>query len=513
MPFISIHNRNKQLITMFPVSPTDSVSSQFARHSVRLVILILCCFAPADTSLAKSPTSNLSKIEFGRDPKWEGFRNRLLPDFRPTVRQDFGYSRTNYAGGQRRGEIGGLIHRAQPRAYFAKAIPTLTLHDRFSAAGKFAVTEAEGSSAAMVGWFHETSDGWRTPNSLMFRVDGNGGKYWIFYEYGTQTWATGGGGAFEGERYQTTPTKPFPADGTVHSWALMYDPGAAQGLGQMTFTIDSQNYALPLSPGHKADGAVFNRFGIMNQQTPGSRLKFYLDDLVLDGQTIPFDNEPKWLEDGNRMTYPQRFIRPHHDIGYSRTNNAGGMLGEIGGIMFRDEEPAYYGDRVGPFSLEHPLSAAGKIALCSAGSDSGIFLGWFNATKKRHKLDPEHVTRQTDYLGVMIEGPSRKGHYFRAAYSTSRGNGQAPTAEGDLQNERPRIQPDKSIHQWSLDYNPEGADGLGSIRVVLDDIVRVLNLRPGERTEGSVLDRFGFFDIQSGGHHVEVYVDDLIFSK
>ena len=68
----------------------------------------------------------------------------------------------------------------------------------------------------LFGWFHETSRGWRTLNSLAFRIDGNGGKYWVFFEYGTRNWLTGGGGTFDGPRYQTTRTKPFPADGTVH---------------------------------------------------------------------------------------------------------------------------------------------------------------------------------------------------------------------------------------------------------------------------------------------------------
>ncbi len=69
----------------------------------------------------------------------------------------------------------------------------------------------------MIGWFNENRRGWRTPNSLAFRIDGNGGKFWMFYEYGTRNWRTGGGGAFEGEQYQTTPTPPFPADGKPHA--------------------------------------------------------------------------------------------------------------------------------------------------------------------------------------------------------------------------------------------------------------------------------------------------------
>src|SRR5207248_2383683 len=109
-----------------------------------------------------------------------------------------------------------------------------------TASGKLAVLTAEGSSGVMFGWFHETSRGWRTPNSLGFRLDGNGGKYWLLYEYGTRGWHTGGGGAFEGKQYQRTPTPPFKPGGAVHTWSIDYDPQANGGLGLMTFRIDDR---------------------------------------------------------------------------------------------------------------------------------------------------------------------------------------------------------------------------------------------------------------------------------
>src|SRR5262245_63072551 len=111
----------------------------------------------------------------------------------------------------------------------------------------------------MFGWFHESSRGWRTPNSIGFRLDGNGGKYWVLFEYGTSAWRTGGGATFEG-RYQTTKTRPFLADGTPHDWSLTYDPSAHDGDGELTFTIDGKSHSAALEKGHKADGAKFNRF-------------------------------------------------------------------------------------------------------------------------------------------------------------------------------------------------------------------------------------------------------------
>ena len=450
---------------------------------------------------------------FAADPNWEGFRNRLLPRQLPVVRQDIGYRSTHFAGGKAAGEIGGMAHRAQKRAYYAKAVPIKTLEDRLSASGQFAVTRAGGGSGILIGWFsHKKSQGWRTPNSLALRIDGNGGKYWLFYEYGTSEWGTGGGGAFDGDRYQTTATLPFAADGTVHKWSLEYDPGGAGSRGLISFRCDDKVYELPLADGHKKQGAKFDRFGLWNQQTAGDSLEVYVDDLRIDGVEESFDANPDWLSDGNPVVYENRVIRPHHDIGFSATAHAGGQRGEIGGIMFRDEQPMYFADSVGPFSLDDELKASGRLVLRSVGADSAMVLGWFGKEAKRSKSTPEHEQRQTDYVAILIEGPSRIGHYFRAAYSTSKGHGDAPTNEGQP-DECPVIRPDDKTHEWSLHYEPTAANGRGRITVTLDEISCQLDLKEGERAESATLDRFGLFNVQSGGHQVEAYWDDLRYSK
>ena len=450
---------------------------------------------------------------FDADPSWESFRNQLSPPRRPTVRQDFGYRNSNFAGGAGPGEVGGTIHRAYPRAYHAKKITTRTLEDRLSASGKFSVTRADGGSGVLVGWFdHQKSQGWRTPCSLAMRIDGNGGKYWLFCEYGTQEWGTGGVGAFEGERYQTTPTPPYKADGTVHNWEIVYQPSPVNGDGLVTFRCDGQTWEFPVQEQHRQHGATFDRFGIWNQQTAGNSMDIYLDDLVIDGEEESFDADSGWVSDGNPATYTQRVIRPFHHFGHSMTNHAGGQTGEVGGIIFRDEQPAFYADRVGPFSLDDELFASGKVALRSAGADSGVFIGWFAGDDKRNKSTPQHVEPQTDLLGVMIEGPSRIGHFFRPAYATSQGDGDAPTNEGAPE-QMPLLRPSEEGHSWSLHYEPEEADGHGRITVKLDDELRRVDLPEGLRAEGATFDRFGIFNIQSGGHHVELFLDDLSYSK
>nr|MBA3272321.1 hypothetical protein [Chthoniobacterales bacterium] len=355
-----------------------------------------------------------AKQSFDAQPDWEAHHNRLVPDPAPVTRQDFGYRATRHAGGEA-GEIGGWINRSATPASYAKPIKAKTLNDKLIASGEFAVTANKGGSGALFGWFNESSRGWRTPNSLAFRLDGNGDTYWVFFEYGTQNYKTGGGDTFEGDRYQTTKTKAFPADGTVHTWSLTYDPDGADGLGEITYVLDGQSYTTALAPGHKDDGAVFDRFGIMNVQTTGDGIEAYFDDLMIDGERHDFSADPGWESNGNVIEFADRFHRPFHDFGYTETHRAGGEKpGEIGGVIWRGGEAASYADTVGPFSLDDPLHASGTIAFTSASADSGAYIGFFNAESHRApRIETDHAPNM---LAIAIEGPSRIGHYFRPGY-------------------------------------------------------------------------------------------------
>jgi hypothetical protein len=456
-------------------------------------------------AIAAGPAPVERRQDFHADPAWDGHRNRLVPSPAPVTRQDFGYRPSRRAGGKVPGEIGGRVQRSVTPAWYAKVIPTRTLNDRLRASGTFAVTGDDGGSGVLFGWFHDTSRGWRTPNSLTFRIDGNGGKYWVFFEYGTRNWLTGGAGTFEGPRYQTTRTKPFAADGTVHRWSLSYDPDGNNGGGTVAFGLDGKTYPLSLAPGHRADGAAFNRFGMFNQQSSGGGIEVYLDDLVLDGEPIDLGRDPGWEARGNSVAFEDRVRRPWNDFGFQPTSHAGGRPGELGGVIWRDERPAYYADRVGPLTLDDELTASGTLSMLKAGSDSGVYLGWFNAAAKAGKEAPEHRAPQESVLGLLIEGPSRVGHYVRPVYRTAGGAGGVPDAG-------PILRPDGTVHRWSIHYAPREAGGRGRITVTLDGRSQSLDLKPGHRARGAAFDRFGLFNHQSGGHMVEIYLDDLTYT-
>jgi hypothetical protein len=466
------------------------------------------CFAFIIVSVTQSPAADsaLRSEDFTTDPRWESYRSRLLPNPVPITLQDFGWRALPQSEA---GEIGGWIQRSLTPAWFAKVIPTRTLNNKLSASGTFSVTRDESTSGVLFGWFHETSRGWRTPNSLVFRLDGNGGKYWVFYEYGTRHWLTGGGGCFEGDRYQTTSTKPLRADGTTHTWSLDYDPAGADGSGLMTFVLDGTNYTLTLAPGHKADGAEFNRFGLFNQQATGSGMEVSFRDLMLQGEPIDLNSAAGWEARGNKVKFEDRRMRPFHDFGWIPTNKTGDPAqstggGAVGGVIWRDEKPAYYASKVGPLTLEDELFASGTIVFNGAGSDSGVYLGWFNAHSKTNKLTSDHEEAQRNVLAVLIEGPSRIGHYFRGAYNTSVG-------QGTIDQDGPIIRPDGRLHRWLLRYSPQ-ANGGGQITVKLDDETQALAVSPEHRRQKASFDRFGLFNIQVGGLFVDITLDELTYT-
>ncbi|HYR57940.1 MAG TPA: hypothetical protein VEO95_04900, partial [Chthoniobacteraceae bacterium] len=178
---------------------------------------------------------------------------------------------------------------------------------------------------------------------------------------------------------------------------------------------------------------------------------------------------------------------------------AGGSAGEIGGSVWRSTF-ASYADRVGPFSLEQPLVARGRVAFTGADPDSGVSLGWFNSVAKG---TGEHQLR--DFVGVHVEGPTRVGHYFQPMIVTAAGNKASP-------GKGPVLPPDSKPHAWTFAYDPAANEGNGAVTVTLDQESVTLNIAKARRAEGAQLDRFGLFSAAVGGSRVKIYLDDIEYS-
>jgi hypothetical protein len=278
----------------------------------------------------------------------------------------------------------------------------------------------------------------------------------------------------------------------------------------MTFVLNGTVYRLSLAPGHKTDGAEFNRFGLFNQQTTGSGMEVSFRELTLEGEALNLTDPTGWEAHGNQAEFHDHWMRPFHDFGWNPARpadpaNQARPGGEIGGVLWRDEKPAHYAAPIRPLTLEDELFASGTVTFQGAGSDSGAYIGWFNSFSKTNKLSSDLVEPQKDFLAVLIEGPSHAGHYFRGAYATALGEG-AADATG------PIIRPDGRRHQWSIRYSPQPGGGDGQILVRFDDATQTLAVSPAHRRQGASFDRFGLFNLQVGGHFVDVAFDDLTWT-
>lgn len=275
-------------------------------------------------------------------------------------------------------------------------------------------------------------------------------------------------------------------------------------------TMGDQTAVLNLGEGHKADGARMDRFGLQpimkSNDDPGT---VYLDNLTINGVREDFTTDPGWEGHRNRRTYEDCIVRPRFNFGFSPTDFAGGQPGEMGGRTFRGdwrnpEMLAFYGDRLEDLSLEGPLQASGKVSFRLGCTDAGTLLGFFHAT---HSLEDGNdcCGLPQDFLGIGVDGPSSQGFYFTPAYRVhAREQGWASTG--------PRIYPDGSVRDWTLDYDPKAAEGSGRITVTLDGEPVSLDLTPQNRALGARFNRFGIITTQIDGNHHLIYFDDLEYT-
>jgi hypothetical protein len=479
------------------------------------VALAVMTFAAVPDALAAPATKTET---FDRDPNWDHVNNRPAErGLRPvTVKQDFGFSDTSNAGGKA-GEVGGSVQAAAEPAWYGKVIPDHTFDQPLSASGTLAV--ADGGTHLLLGFFNaDTSQEWRTPNTVAIRINGRGGHFFAYVEYCTSKWRAGG------DSPQSFPVKTdangrkgligYASGKKVHRWELKYDPAANGGGGAVFATIDGETAVCHLDAGHKSDGATFNRFGILNvMKSADDRTEVYLDDVTVNGKKESFDADPGWEGKNNRATYATPNVRPWFDFGYSATRFASGKgSGEMGGLTFRGDcrypdRMAYYADRVGPLALDKPIRASGKVTLRRGVSDSTTLFGFFNVASAMRSNPSQRQGLPDGIIGVNIEGPSSEGFCF---YPVARLPGREGVVSPDLRTVR--ILPDGAAHDWTFDYDPAGAGGRGRITAALDGKSIHVELNEGDKAAGGTLDRFGLITPWIDGNGQVVYFDDVTYS-
>lgn len=484
-------------------------------------------FCPCVAAFAAAPALKIES--FDRDPGWEGSNNRIVPTTALMVKQAFGFSPTNFAG-KSKGEIGGLVQRSTTPASYAAGIAPKTLNDKLSAAGTFAIADCKPGAGVFFGYFNSNQPGGsgRPIGSLglNFDFEHSGGRLAVrLITGGNKSCGTFITPYLPG-KYRTTPLKK---DNTRYHWKLDYDPTAANGNGRFLFAMSSDNHPLPkidpslpaalqaeerarfpttttftvdLTPGYKAEGATFDRFGIINMMKAGGTASIYFDDLRIDGQEQAFDADPYWIGQGNRISFEDREVTGAHDFGFSAdTNHAGGSLpGEVGGGLWRSGKFGYYADRVGPLNLDQPLEARGKVKMVTAGPDSDMSIGWFNSAAKGSGKDAD----EANFIGIHVGGPTRIGHYFIPVVATAKPT-KAKVDKG------PILTPGQVL-DWAIRYDPDANQGLGEVQVTLGTESVTLALKPGQKAQGAIFDRFGLFTSTAGGQMVKIFFDDVEYT-
>ncbi|HEY2953055.1 MAG TPA: hypothetical protein VGK40_10755 [Verrucomicrobiae bacterium] len=448
---------------------------------------------------------------FDKDPDWDGHNNRSgKPE---TIRQDFGWSPGTTNAGGIGGEIGGRIHPAAEPAYYARRIVTRTFNDVLSASGTLKVEPGGGHT--LIGFFDARAlNEWRTPNTIALRIQQRGDFFHCHLEHCTSKWRAGAGiiGRYDKARDRMEP-KALPC-GQVWAWSLKYDPNGSGGNGVVTATLDGETASYEVSPQHKADGAEFNHFGLVNvmKQFDGSGA-LWLDHVTINGEREEFGRDPKWDASGNRRTYETRNVRPRFDFGFTDTHHAGGKAaGELGGLFFRGdcrygERLAAYGDRLALLALDRPLRASGKLCLRRGVSDSTTLIGFYHSTNSLSVNPSQQFSTPKDFMGAAIEGPSGEGFHFYPVYRNHSGGASSGTGANP-----PRIYPDSAAHEWTIEYDPAAANGNGRITVSLDGKAMAMDLAPGVQAAGAQFDRFGLVTPWIDGNGQHVYFDDLSYT-
>jgi len=350
------------------------------------------------------------------------------------------------------------------------------------------------------------------------RLVGRGPMFFAYVEYCTGRWRAGGD---DPRSFATVPDpatgrpqfKGFAAQGTVHRWSLSYDPAGADGRGAIVATMDDETAVCHLAEGHRADGATFDRFGLVNvMKSADSGGELWLDDITVGEEQEDFTADPGWDELNNRRQYVTALVRPRFDFGFSPTNFAGGQKpGELGGVIFRGDcrypdRLAAYADGVDELTLDKPLRASGKVALRRGVSDSAVLIGFFNSRQSLAVSQAQDYGLPTGFFGISTDAPSREGFYFAPAYRLP----------GDVRDHAanrgpPRIYPDGAAHDWTFVYTPT-SDGAGQISVTLDQQQVLLPVPRAARASAARFDRFGLLTTWIDGNSQTIYFDDLAYT-
>ena len=161
-----------------------------------------------------------------------------------------------------------------------------------------------------------TLNEWRTPNTLVLRINPRGENYHCHLEYCSSKWRAEAGVVGEIIRGERLRPVEIPS-GKSYAFDLKYEPPAADRKAAFTLKLGEWTARCEIVPEHFADGATFTHFGILPiPKTWDSPGQAYLDDVTINGARFDFSFDPNWDSLNNRRYYLSADTRPRFDFGF-----------------------------------------------------------------------------------------------------------------------------------------------------------------------------------------------------
>ncbi|HEX4143193.1 MAG TPA: hypothetical protein VHY91_06560 [Pirellulales bacterium] len=243
-----------------------------------------------------------------------------------------------------------------------------------------------------------------------------------------------------------------------------------------------------------------------------------------------FDRDPGWEAHNNRIV-PKEYPTIEQNFGYSRTSFASRSPGEMGGLIARAWEPAYYAAKIGPKTLDDKFSASGTFAITKSTPGGGLFFGFFRAEQ------PGGGGRPIASLGMNMDTEHSGGRLavrLITGMNQSCGTFITPFIPGKF---RPTsLRNDGTRYTWTLDYDPQGADGRGRFSFTLQGDAEsfadktdlsaaaqeearthypattsfAVDLPAGYKQQPTTFDHFGVMNMMKAGGKIQAYFGDLV---
>lgn len=233
-----------------------------------------------------------------------------------------------------------------------------------------------------------------------------------------------------------------------------------------------------------------------------------------------FDRDPGWDSFNNRVK-PENIPTVVQDFGYSRTTFASLAPGEIGGRIARASEPAWYGTKINPKTLDDKFSASGTFAITRAGGSGGVCFGWFNGNQiagTGRPISSLFLDLTTKSNGGRLAVRMISPRNMSCGTFITRFERYHTIEEKAVMRPSP-IHTDGTRYHWQIAYDPAAKSGKGEVRFTIkSDSAKpadfegkefTFELPDGFKKQGTLFDHFGMIDLTRPGGSADVYFGDL----